>query len=206
MIDHGPRNWGYIPRKGKKYLYFTAPRLALGPNQPPIQCVSEILSRWGRDPGAWSSPPNTEVKMRGAMPPLLHTLFEFVKLHTEFSCVVTAKKYFYKEWRMYRSKRQSANILGRIAYLLLIRYGPHRKWRVQPFFYCCVCIRCRCNVFTEPSNRNVHIQTHRLMGRIYKVRRWDGLKCHDIHTKFHKDWSRHSKVGTGRYIDRKVIA
>jgi hypothetical protein len=27
-------------------------------------------------------------------------------------------------------------------------HGAHRKWRVQRFFYCCVCIRCRGNVFT----------------------------------------------------------
>jgi hypothetical protein len=39
-----------------------------------------------------------------------------------------------------------------------------------------------------PSNeRGIHVQTHRLMGRIYEARRWNGLRCHDIHTKFHKD-------------------
>jgi hypothetical protein len=31
----------------------------------------------------------------------------------------------------------------------LIRHGPHRKQRVQQFFYCCLCIRLRCNVSTE---------------------------------------------------------
>jgi hypothetical protein len=31
------------------------------------------------------------------------------------------------------------------------------------------------------------------MGGIYEVCHWDGLRCHDIHTKFHKDWFRHSK-------------
>jgi hypothetical protein len=35
------------------------------------------------------------------------------------------------------------------------------------------------------------------MGEIYEVRRWDGLRCHDIHTKFHKDWFSHSKVDMG---------
>jgi hypothetical protein len=44
--------------------------------------------------------PIPRLKMRGAMPPLLHTLFEFVELHTEFSCVATVKKYLYKERRM----------------------------------------------------------------------------------------------------------
>jgi hypothetical protein len=42
--------------------------------------------------------------------------------------------------------------------------------------------------------RGIHIYTHILMGGIYEVRRWDGLRCHDIHTKFHKDWLSHSKV------------
>jgi hypothetical protein len=40
----------------------------------------------------------------------------------------------------------------------------------------------------------IHIQTHRLMGGIYKVRRWDGLRCHDKYAKFHKDWFRHSNI------------
>jgi hypothetical protein len=40
----------------------------------------------------------------------------------------------------------------------------------------------------------MHIQIHRLTGEIYEVCRWDGLRCHDIHTKFHKDWFRHSKI------------
>jgi hypothetical protein len=35
------------------------------------------------------------------------------------------------------------------------------------------CIRCNSNVFTE--------RTHRLMGGISEVRRWDGLRCHDIY-------------------------
>jgi hypothetical protein len=69
----------------------------------------------------------------------------------------------------------------------LIRYGPHRKWWTQQFFV--AYIRCRGNVYTKPlpsNNRGVHMQTHRLMGGVYKVRRCDGLRCHDIHTKFHK--------------------
>jgi hypothetical protein len=37
------------------------------------------------------------------------------------------------------------------------------------------------------------------MGRIYEVGRWDGFRCHYIHTEFYKDWFRHSKVnGRGR--------
>jgi hypothetical protein len=54
----------------------------------------------------------------------------------------------------------------------LIAYFP--LIRVQQFFYCCVCIRCRRNVFAEPllsKDTGLHIQTHRLMGGIYEVRR-----------------------------------
>jgi hypothetical protein len=36
------------------------------------------------------------------------------------------------------------------------------------------------------ATRGEYTQTHRLMGKIYEVRRWDGLRCHDIHTTFHK--------------------
>jgi hypothetical protein len=46
-------------------------------------------------------------------------------------------------------------VLERINRLLsLIRHGPHWKWRVQQFFYCCVCIRYRGNVSTEPLPSN----------------------------------------------------
>jgi hypothetical protein len=61
-----------------------------------------------------------------------------------------------------------------IAYFRLIRHGPHRKQRVQQFFCCCVCFRGRGKVFTEPlpsNDRGIHIQTQRLMGGIYEVRR-----------------------------------
>jgi hypothetical protein len=70
-----------------------------------------------------------------------------------------------------------------IAYFPLIRHGSHRKWRVQQFLYSCVWIRCRCNVFTEPlpsNDRGFHIQAFKLVGGIYEVGRWDGLRCHDI--------------------------
>jgi hypothetical protein len=36
------------------------------------------------------------------------------------------------------------------------------------------------------------------MGEIYEVSCLDGLNCNDIHTKFHKDWFRHSKVDRER--------
>jgi hypothetical protein len=56
----------------------------------------------------------------------------------------------------------------------LIRLGPRRKRRIQQFFYCFLCIRCRGNVFTEPLPSNdvgIHVQTHKLMGGIYEIRR-----------------------------------
>jgi hypothetical protein len=76
-----------------------------------------------------------------------------------------------------------------IACFPLIRHGPHRNRRVQQFIYCCVCIRCRVNVFTEPLPSNDRMDTHtdRLMGGIYEAGHWDALRCHDIHNKFHKD-------------------
>jgi hypothetical protein len=89
----------------------------------------------------------------------------------------------------------------------------NRKWSVQQL-YCCEYSLPR-ELFTEPlpSNENIytlpslclatkggiHIQTHRLMVGIYEVRRSDGLGCHDIQTKFRKDWLRHSL--TGDYTD-----
>jgi hypothetical protein len=60
-----------------------------------------------------------------------------------------------------------------------------------------MCIYCSGKLFTEPLPNNyivVHIQIRRLVGGIYEVRRWDGLRCHDMHTKFHKNCLRHSKV------------
>jgi hypothetical protein len=42
-------------------------------------------------------------------------------------------------------------VLGRTNCLLsLIRHRPHWKQCVQQFFYCCVCIRYRGNVYTKP--------------------------------------------------------
>jgi hypothetical protein len=47
------------------------------------------------------------------------------------------------------------------------------------------------------TGRGLHIQTHRWIGEIYEVCHWSGLSCHDIRTKFRKDWFRHSKVFGG---------
>jgi hypothetical protein len=42
---------------------------------------------------------------------------------------------------------------------------------------------------------------HRLMGGIYEVRRRDGLRCYDIHIKFHNVWFRRSEVDGEGYTD-----
>jgi hypothetical protein len=46
-------------------------------------------------------------------------------------------------------------VLGRTNRLLsMIRHVPYRKQRIQQFFYCCLCIRCRGKVFAEPFPSN----------------------------------------------------
>jgi hypothetical protein len=42
------------------------------------------------------------------------------------------------------------------------------------------------------------------MGVVYEVRRRDGLSYHDMHTKFHTDWFRHSKVDNGGFTDTQT--
>jgi hypothetical protein len=53
-----------------------------------------------------------------------------------------------------------------IVYFSTKWHAPHRKKRrVRQLFCCCVCIRCRVNVFTEPlplNNRGVRRQIHGL--------------------------------------------
>jgi hypothetical protein len=70
------------------FLYSTASRPALGPTQPPTQCVPGALSSGLKQPGheadhsglkqpgneADHSPPsNAEIKNAGSIPPLPHT-------------------------------------------------------------------------------------------------------------------------------------
>jgi hypothetical protein len=42
-----------------------------------------------------------------------------------------------------------------------------------------------------------------LMDRICELHRWDGLRCHDIHTKFHTDWFSNPKVGWATHWHRQ---
>jgi hypothetical protein len=52
------------------------------------------------------------------------------------------------------------------------KHGTHRKHCFQQLPYCLMCTRCL------------------LMGWIYELCHCDGLRCCDMHTKFHKDWFR----------------
>jgi hypothetical protein len=65
--------------------------------------------------------------------------------------------------------------------------------------------------FTKPLPSNDRRDTHtdtQTDGGIYEVCLWDWLRCHDRHTKFHKNWLRHSKVDRGihAHTDRMEIA
>jgi hypothetical protein len=63
-----------------------------------------------------------------------------------------------------------------------------------------IVIRCRGKDFIDPlpsNDRGIHIQTHRLMGGIYE-------DVVEMHTKFHKDWFRHSKVDNGEFTDTQT--
>jgi hypothetical protein len=107
--------------------------------------------------------------------------------------------------------------LGRTNRLLsLIPHGPHWKnasnnsYIVACEFITAVtflpscflamikgCLPSRCLV----TMGNTHIDTQ-TDGRDSLIGYWDGLRCHDIRTKFRKDWFRHSKVnwvGGGGY-------
>jgi hypothetical protein len=58
-----------------------------------------------------------------------------------------------------------------------IRHRPHKKHRVQQLFYCCVCIRCRGNVFIEPLPSNgrllwLHNSGFQALGGGTQTARW----------------------------------
>jgi hypothetical protein len=82
----------------------------------------------------------------------------FLPLPSKYSAQNSILKHPQSTLRMrnqvsYPSKKQE--VLGRTNRLLaLIRHGPHWKRRVQKFFYRCVCIRYRGNVYTEPFPSN----------------------------------------------------
>jgi hypothetical protein len=88
-----------------------------------------------------------------------------------------------------------------IAYFPLIRHGQHRKQCVN--IGACVLV----TAVTFLPNRCLvtYIYRHRLIGGFHEVRHCDCLRYHDMHTKFHKDWFKLSKVVKGGYTDSKEI-
>jgi hypothetical protein len=50
--------------------------------------------------------------------------------------------------------------------------------------------------------RNLRGCNFSIIGGFYYLHLWDELRCHDIHTKFHNDWFRHSKINKGGYTQR----
>jgi hypothetical protein len=71
----GMHGFGSIPGRCKVFLYFTAPRPALGPTQPLIQWVPGILSPGIKRPrreADHSLSSKAEVWNGGAIPPLPH--------------------------------------------------------------------------------------------------------------------------------------
>jgi hypothetical protein len=154
----------------------------------------------------------TQASLCKAMPSYIQNVFCHSGKYWDWGCRVN-------HWHKItcRSKKFWDNFKSLLS---LIRHGPLRKWCV-PQFYCCVCIRCRRQFFTEklPTNDKgfslsrclasirEYTYRHRLMRGIYEVWRWDGIRCHDVHTRFLKDWFRHSKVTAGQvYIDSMEIA
>jgi hypothetical protein len=111
-------------------------------------------------------------------------VFHNLEKHT-----VTSLRVDIATWNFYISKKFWKE---HIAYFPLTRHGPHRKRRVQQFVYCCVCIRCRGNVFTEPmtgNDKGIHIHTQTDGKHLWST----PFSCHGIHTKFRKHWFRYSK-------------
>jgi hypothetical protein len=66
---------GSIPGAARFFLFFTASRPALGPAEPPIQCIPGALSlgvKQQEREGDYSAPSNAEVKNGGTIPPVSH--------------------------------------------------------------------------------------------------------------------------------------
>jgi hypothetical protein len=80
----------------------------------------------------------------------------FVTRHLGINLYLTYM-YTYFIWPLRKNKKFSEEP---IPYFPSIRHGPHKKRRVQQFFYCCVRIRCRGTVSTEPLPSNNRRDTH----------------------------------------------
>jgi len=60
---------------GERLILGTSSRPVLGPKQPPIQSVPGALFRWNRGQIMKLTPSIVEVRLCGALPILLHTLW-----------------------------------------------------------------------------------------------------------------------------------
>jgi hypothetical protein len=84
-----------------------------------------------------------------------------------------------------------------IACFYLIRQKPYRKRRLQQFIVAArTCLLSRClatimGIYMETQNDGSDLRCTPL--------RWAHVRCHVIHTKFHKNWLRHSKVKVDVY-------
>jgi hypothetical protein len=78
MRGSGLDGQGSVSSRGKIFLFFTVSRVALGPTQPPIQRIPEVLSpgvKWLGFEADHSPPPNADVMSGVAIllpPPALH--------------------------------------------------------------------------------------------------------------------------------------
>jgi hypothetical protein len=108
---------------------------------------------------------------KGALPPGIKEL----EREAHYSPISSDKIRLNGIYKQKSGTEGTQEVLGRTNRILpLIRHGPHRKRQVQQFVYGCVCIRYHGKVFSEPLPSNdmgIHIQTQRLMGGIYEVRR-----------------------------------
>jgi hypothetical protein len=102
--------------------------------------------------------------------PLTNTLFlgfGSAGLTTIFLCLATLSR---EEWlllvglsgKIAAGLRQQSHYLSLASreswpYFPLSLVRPHRKYGVQQFFYCFVCIHCRGNVFTKPLSSKVSL-------------------------------------------------
>jgi hypothetical protein len=79
----------------------------------------------------------------------LNGTFVYVRKPEGKRSLGTSRRSWEDNIEVFPKKKQE--VLGRTNRLLsLIRHEPHWKRRVQQFFYCCVCIRYRGNISTEP--------------------------------------------------------
>lgn len=107
------------------------------------------------------------------------------------SCKLSPRIWQYSAWNKCRLFRSSFCIATKInfneqwykefqeliTYFSLIRHRPHTKDLLQQLY---VATGTSLRSLSLATKGGMHIQTHRSMGGIYELRRWDWLSCHDI--------------------------